>query len=119
MKKILIADDSLFIRKVLTDILNRAGYENIITASDGVETIEKCREEKPNLIFLDIIMDKKDGIEVLEEIRAFDQNVDVVVLTSVGQEDAASKAMIYGIIDYITKPFDEAKILSIVKRVLG
>ena len=99
MKKILIADDSLFMRKVLTDILNNAGYHDIITSSDGEEAIKKYNEEKPDLVLLDIIMEKKNGLQVLQKIREQDLNANVIMITSVGQEEALSNAMAIGITD--------------------
>ena len=64
-QKILIVDDSVFARKVLIDILNKNGYTKIIKARDGMETLEKYEKEKPDLIILDLILPKIDGIKVL------------------------------------------------------
>ena len=119
MKKILIADDSFFAKKTLKDILNQAGYTDIITSSDGIETIEKYKKEKPDLIFLDIIMDKKNGIEVLKEIRKEDIKTYVVMLTIIAQREILSEVLTLGVSDYIVKPFNEERILSVVKKILG
>jgi len=119
MKKILIADDSLFMRKVLTDILKEIGHENVITASDGEEAVRKALEEKPDLVFLDVIMDKKDGLQVLKEVKGHDESIDVVIVSSVGQDDLISKAMAVGIAGYVVKPIDKEKIVSIVKEISG
>jgi len=119
MKKILIADESFFVKENLIGILKRGGYKNIITASDGVEALEKYKTDKPDLIFLDIIMDKKNGLEVLEEIRNQDTKTYVIMISVIGRGEILSKALALGISKFIIKPFNEEEVLSVVKRVLG
>ncbi|PIV69152.1 MAG: two-component system response regulator, partial [Candidatus Aenigmarchaeota archaeon CG01_land_8_20_14_3_00_37_9] len=80
--------------------------------------IEKYIKEKPDLIFLDIIMDKKNGIEVLEEIREEDTETRVVMLTIIGQREILSRVLALGVSEYIVKPFNEERILSVVKKIL-
>lgn len=118
MKKILIADDSTFMRKILINILTKAGYKNIIEVSDGDEAVIKYKIEKPALVLLDIIMEKKDGIEALREIMASDKNAKVVMVSAVGQEQMVKEAMELGAEDFIVKPFNASKVEETIKKIL-
>ena len=116
MAKILIADDSQFMRKILKDILYGAGYTDTIECVDGKECMAKYVSEKPDLVLLDIIMPEMDGMEVLKKIG---HEVKVVVISAVGQEKMIGEAKDLGSLDYIVKPFDNNQVLEVVKKVLG
>lgn len=105
--KVLVADDSAFMRKVLMDILQGLGFTNFIEAESGVEAVEKFNSEKPDLVMLDIIMPIKNGIDVLKEIG---KSAKVIVVSAVGQESMIEEAKTLGAIDYIIKPFDRAQV---------
>ena len=113
MVKILIADDSRFMRKLLKDILVKAGYSNIIEAKDGNETIEKCKSEDPDLLFLDILMEGMNGIDVLKKIK-----VKTIVVSAVGREKIVKEALSLGAKVFIVKPFEDKQILKALKKVL-
>ncbi|MGB2762505.1 MAG: response regulator [Minisyncoccales bacterium] len=115
MAKILIADDSQFMRINLKDILKGEGYE-IIESADGKEALEKFKTEKPDLMLLDIIMPEVDGMEVLKKIG---KKAKIIVISAVGQEKMVNEAKNLGAIDYIVKPFENEKVIEIVKKVLG
>lgn len=117
MKKVLIADDSQFMRKVLHDILTKNGYTDIIEASTGTEAIEKFNSEKPDLVLSDIIMPEKDGVEVLKEIVP--QGAQVLVISAVGQEDMIKQATDAGAKGYIIKPFEETQVLEEINKLLS
>jgi two-component system, chemotaxis family, chemotaxis protein CheY len=114
MSKILIAEDSQFMRGVLKDILSGAGYE-LVEAENGKMALEKYESEKPDLILLDIIMPEVDGIEVLNKIG---KEAKVIVISAVGQEKMVKEAKELGARDYIVKPFDNEKVLETIKKVL-
>lgn len=116
MSKILIADDSQFMRSILKTILAQGGYTNVIEAANGVEAVEKAKSENPDLVLMDIIMPQMDGMQALEKIGI---NSDVVMVTAVGQEEMVKKAMSLGAKDFVVKPFNARKVLEIVKRVVG
>jgi len=116
MAKILIVDDSSFIRTIMKSLLVEGGYEDVIEATTGKEAIEKFNEESPDLIMMDIIMPDMDGIEALKELG---RRAKVCMVTAVGQEDMIEKAKEAGAENYVTKPFDNEKILSVVKEMLG
>jgi len=114
MSKILIADDSTFMRNVLKDILSAKGH-NLIMAENGKEALEKYNVEKPDLVLLDIIMPEVDGMEVLKKIG---KTAKIVVISAVGQDKMVEEAKELGALDYITKPFDNAKVIEVVKKAL-
>ena len=108
-KKILIVDDSAFMRKVLRDIFESAGYTNFIEASNGREAIEKWKNEQPYFMFLDVIMPEMNGMDVLREIG---KEAKVIIFSAVGQKDMIDEAKTLGAIDYVVKPFDRDQVLE-------
>lgn len=118
MTKILIVDDSQFMRKILKDILSPEGYE-VLEAGNGKEALEKFEAEKPDLVLLDIIMPELDGIGVLQKIG---RGTKVIVISAVGQDKMVDEAKRLGALDYIVKPIarDTGKetVLSAIKKVV-
>lgn len=119
MKKILIADDSLFMRKILKDILSDK-YE-IVEAKSGSETEKQFRKEKPDLVLLDIVMPEgvEEGLRVLREIRKTNPNACVVMITAVGQDMIIEECRKLGAKDHIVKPFDEEQVRQTVAKHLS
>lgn len=112
--KIMTADDSVFMRKILITILNDAGYNNIIEAENGVQAIEKYQAEKPDLVLLDIIMPEKDGLEVVKTIG---QEANVIMVSAIGQDSIIADAKSFGAKGFIVKPFNKEKVIAEVRRV--
>ncbi|QQG40536.1 MAG: response regulator [Candidatus Levyibacteriota bacterium] len=104
--KILIAEDDAFFQKFYSTKLTEKDFE-VITASDGEETLAKVLESKPDLILLDLIMPKKDGFEVLTALSkdAISKDIPVIVFSSLGQEQDVKRAKTLGAKDYINKGF--------------
>ena len=119
MAKILIADDSAFMRKILKNILAKSGHSEVVEAVDGDEAIAKFKAEKPDLVLLDIIMEKKDGIEVLKQIKASNPKSKVAMVSAVGQEQMVKEALKFGAEDFIVKPFNSSKVEQTVQKILG
>lgn len=119
MAKILLADDSAFMRKILINILNKEGHKDIIETENGEEAVAKFKKEKPDLVLLDIIMEKKDGIEALKDIMKADKDAKVVMVSAVGQEQMVKEAVTAGAQDFIVKPFNAEKVVETVKKMLG
>ena len=103
--RVMIVDDSLFMRKMLRDLLEKEGFQVVCEASDGVEAVAKYRETRPDLATLDIVMPNKTGIEALREITAFDPAARVVMCSAVGQEELTLAAAQAGAKAFILKPF--------------
>ncbi|TSC55966.1 MAG: response regulator receiver protein [Parcubacteria group bacterium Gr01-1014_18] len=101
--KVLIADDSSFMRKMVRDILQESGFSKFVECGNGKECLKHFEAEKPDLITLDLIMPEMDGMEVLKKIG---KKANIVVVSAVGQTHFMEEAKKYGAIDYITKPFD-------------
>ena len=121
MKKILVAEDDKLISASLCDALKAEGYEPV-AAYDGDEAVTKIVESKPDLVLLDIMMPKKDGISVLREIKANpeSENVSVVVLTNIGDVETISKIVEAGGADYLLKSDQSVDdIIRKVKEVLA
>lgn len=113
--KVLIADDSVFMRKVLKEILTEGGITNFLEAENGKDAVEKYKSERPGLILLDIVMPEMDGLEVLKQIG---KEANVLVISAVGQEKMIDEAMHNGAKGYIVKPFDKEKVLEEIKKAI-
>jgi len=114
-KRILIADDELVILKVIREELTNVGYE-VETAKDGDEACQKFKEEKYDLVILDNKMPKKNGLDVLKEIKSINPNIIIIMMTAFGTINNAVEAMKLGAYDYITKPFDNDDLIYKVKQ---
>jgi len=115
---VLIADDSLFVQKLLVQILKSEQYNILDTASDGEEAIEKFKKyiNKVDLITLDITMPKLDGLAALEEILKIKPSANIIMISALGREDLVKKALTMGAKNYIVKPLNRDKVLSRIKQ---
>jgi DNA-binding response OmpR family regulator len=103
-KKILLGEDDKFISRAYNIALTKAGFE-VTLAVDGLETLKELRDNRPDLLLLDIIMPKKNGFEVLEEMEN-DNNlkaIPVIVLSNLSQESDVTRCRKLGAVDYIVK----------------
>jgi two-component system chemotaxis response regulator CheY len=119
MGRILIVDDTLFMRTLLKNILFSGGHDIVGEAADGDEAVAKYKDLKPDLVTMDVVMPKVNGIEALKQIRAMDPTARVVMCTAVGQEQMVKLAIKTGARGYIVKPFQAPKVLEEIKNVLG
>ena len=103
-KRILIVEDELSMQRALKNKLEQAGY-TIATAADGMAAMSALHEAKPDLILLDLIMPKLDGISVLREIKKDEnlQTVPVIILTNLSTGDKVAEAMQLGTFDFLVK----------------
>ncbi len=106
--KILVVDDEYLIRWSLEQNLRKQGYE-ALTAENGEDALRLVREEQPELVLLDIHLPGISGMEVLEKVKEFDEDIIVIMVTAHGGLEPAVKAMRMGAYDYINKPFDFPK----------
>ncbi len=113
---VLIVDDEFGVRESLR-ILLKSHYE-ICTARDGEEALKVVKERKIDLITLDLNMPKLSGIETLREIRKIDGEVPVIIITGYGTQEDEKEALHYGVTDFISKPFNTSKIISVIDRIL-
>ena len=112
--RILVAEDETIIRLDLKETLERAGFEVCGEARDGEEAVQLAREEKPDLVVLDVKMPRLDGIEAARRILA-ERPIPIVMLTAYGQEELVSRAVEAGVFAYLVKPFRESDLLPAIQ----
>lgn len=118
MPQILIVDDSRTSRKMLKNIISGLNYD-IVEASNGQEGYIKYKEEKPDVVLLDITMPVMDGIETLQLIKKEDEDARVVMVSAAGQKDKILKAIKCGASNFISKPYETEDIIKILTEILG
>lgn len=114
--KIMIVDDSKLARKKLKDCLALLNYTNIVEAEDGDEAVSRFKEEKPNLVFMDIVMPKMFGTDAVKGILEADENAIIVMLSSVGTKKHVQDSIKAGARDFIFKPFTASHVSEILER---
>lgn len=119
IKRVLIVDDEPHLIRSLAFVMSREGYE-VFTAENGEEALCKAIENKPDLIFLDIMMPKKNGYEVCEAIRQMPdlKNTHIIILSAKGSEIDREKALSSGADSFISKPFSPFEVVSMVKNLV-
>lgn len=116
--KILVGDDSVFARKQIIDTLKKLGITNILEASNGKQALQLFEDEKPDLVFIDIVMPVMDGNIALECMIAQNPNAKIVVVSSVGSQGQLKRAVSAGVKDFVQKPLKESQIEKIVRTQL-
>jgi two-component system chemotaxis response regulator CheY len=114
--KVLIVDDSVHVRLLLRAALDKLGFSSILQAADGEEGWQLFLTESPHLVFLDQIMPRMDGIEVLTRIRSHNPDARVVVLSSVAGTEKIIHIKEMGVDHYILKPFTREKIAEVLSQ---
>ena len=123
-KKILVVDDEPDVLEFLERVLERRGYR-VVTAANGTEGLIRAQVERPDLILLDILMEKMDGWETLRLLKLDDESRDVpvVIVSALTEPKDKIRALQEGAVDYITKPFEVeeslAKIAAILEERVG
>jgi len=120
MKKILIIEDDKFLRELITRKLLNEAYE-VSEAVDGEEGIKKIKEEKPDLVLLDLILPGIDGFEVLSQMRKESalSSIPVIILSNLGQKEDVEKGLKMGAVDYLIKAhFTPGEIIDKIKSAL-
>ena len=112
---ILVVDDEQIMRDLLEKILSREGY-NIITATDGVDALEKISSTKVDIVISDMKMPKMNGFELLKHIKADYEGVGMIIMTAYGDTYTVKDALLLGADEYITKPFKSYEISLVVER---
>jgi DNA-binding response OmpR family regulator len=115
---VLVVDDEPTIAEVVSRYLERAGYRTRI-ASDGVEAIEAAAAQRPDLVVLDLMLPRIDGLEVMRRLRELDRDrIAVILLTAKGEESDRVIGLRLGADDYVVKPFSPAELVARVDAVL-
>lgn len=114
--KILIGDDSILARKQLKDIISSFGAVSFIEAANGQEAIDLYKSEKPDIVFLDIVMPVKDGIAAVNEIIQADSDAHIIIVSSVGTQSQLKMAIEAGADDFIQKPLDKTQLQRLLSK---
>jgi len=118
LKKVLVVDDTKFMRDILKNILKKKELEIIGEASNGKEAVLKYQELKPDLVTMDIIMPEMDGIEAVKKIMQIDPSARILMCSAMGQQALVIEAIQSGARDFVIKPFQPARVLEAVDRAL-
>ncbi len=118
--KILVCDDEPFILKALTFIIRKEGH-TVLEAKNGDEALERIRADRPVVVFLDVMMPKRNGFEVIEEVRKDEslKDIYVILLTAKGQDSDRERGLSLGANEFMTKPFSPAAILARLREILA
>lgn len=114
-QKILIVDDSMFMRRQIKMMIAEGEDKEIIEASNGMESIQLYQAEKPDLVLLDITMPDKSGIEVLEELLAINPKANIIMCSALGQEQMIADALRIGAKDFLVKPIKKEQLQSVLQ----
>ena len=117
--RVLVCDDAIFMRTMISDILSGAGYEVVGEAESGLQAIERYKELKPDLVTMDIVMPDMGGIDAVREIVKGDPNAKILMCSAMGQQALVVEAIQAGAKDFVVKPFQPSRVLEAVQRVLG
>lgn len=116
MAKIMVVDDAAFMRMMLKDILNEAGFNKIIEAKTGGEALIFFKVERPDVVLLDVTMPDTDGIDALVKMKEFNPDTKVIMCSSMGQEDMVTDCFEKGADDFIVKPFKPERIIQAISQ---
>lgn len=116
--KVLIADDATFVREILKTIVIRQGWKVIGVAEDGEDAVQKALELQPDIILMDIVMPKLNGIEAAQKILKKMPGLPIIGLSTMDNEEVMTQALGVGLVSYITKPFENWAIVSSIKEAL-
>ena len=117
--KILIVDDAKLMRNMIKNTLQSHHVHcTILEAADGETAVNIVKQEKPQLITMDITMEGKDGLEAVKEIMNLDQAAKIIMVTSMGQEIMLKECIRAGAMEYIMKPFTEERLMSAINSAL-
>ena len=117
-RTVLICDDALFMRTMVKDILQQAGFEIVGEAETGIQAIEKYKSLKPALVTMDIVMPEMGGIDAVREITRDDPSARILMCSAMGQQALVVEAIQAGAKDFVLKPFQPSRVLEAVNRVL-
>ena len=119
MARVLVVDDAVFMRKMVSDALAKNGHEVIGEASNGAEAVQRYQELQPEVMTLDITMPEKDGVAALKEIISIDPAARVVMCSALGQESKVLEAIRAGAKDFVVKPFQPDRIQQAIEKALA
>ncbi len=115
---VLVVDDAIFMRTMISDILSQAGYEVVGEAETGTQAVERFNELNPDLVTMDIVMPGMGGIDAVREILKIAPSARILMCSAMGQQALVIEAIQAGAKDFVVKPFQPSRVLEAVQRVL-
>lgn len=119
MSRILVCDDSAFMRMMLKKLLVDKGHEIVAEAGDGKQAVQLYRQHKPDLVTMDITMPLMDGIEAVKHIHEEDPLARIIMVTAIGQRSVITDAIKAGASSFIIKPFDPEQVEETINKILA
>jgi two-component system chemotaxis response regulator CheY len=116
MKRLLVVDDALFMRKMICGVAAEAGWEVVAEGTNGAEAVSLYEHHRPDLVTMDLVMPVMGGLEALRQIRAIDPDAKVVVVTALDQKQVLLDSIRDGAIDFIVKPFERQRVLALLSK---
>lgn len=118
MATIMVVDDAMFMRKKCAQVLTQNGY-TVVEAANGREAVSAYKSSKPDAVLMDITMPDMDGLQALKELLTFDPECKVSMCSAMGQQSMVIEALKMGAMDFVVKPFDVARVIGAVKKMVG
>lgn len=121
MQRILIVDDALFMRRMISQILEEHGYQVCAHAASAKEAIEKYKEHNPDLVTMDIVMpmmEELDGIGAVRQIIEYDPKARILICSVIGQQSLVVEAIRAGARDFVMKPIQQQRLIDAVAKAL-
>ncbi len=119
MARVLVVDDAVFMRKMVSDALSKGGHEIIGEAANGQEAVQQYQTLKPEVTTLDITMPEMDGISALKAILEVDPSARVIMCSALGQESKVLESIKAGARDFVVKPFQPDRVLEAIGKALA
>jgi two-component system chemotaxis response regulator CheY len=116
MKRLLVVDDALFMRRLIGGVAVEAGWEIAGEAANGEEAVTLYERLKPDLVTMDLVMPVMGGLEALRKIRSLDPGAQIVVVTALDQKQALMDSIRDGALDFIVKPFERERVLNLLYK---
>lgn len=117
MGRLLVVDDAMIMRRLIRDVAREAGWEVAGEASNGAEAVAMYEALRPDLVTMDLVMPVMGGNEALRRIRSADPEARVVVVTALDQKQTLMESIRDGAMDFIVKPFERDRILTLLNKV--
>jgi two-component system chemotaxis response regulator CheY len=115
---VLIVDDLQFIKLVLREVIEKAGFRLVGEAANGEEAVELYQDKRPDVVLMDITMPKMDGLSALKQILKLDPQARIIMCSALGQQNLIVQALQLGAKDFIVKPFREERVVAAIKHAL-
>ena len=116
--RVLVVDDAIFMRKMISDILEGNDMEVVGEADTGALAVEKYKELKPDLVTMDIIMPEMNGIDAVRQIILHDSQARIVMCSALGQQALVQDALTAGAKDFLIKPFNPSRVIEVISKIL-